>query len=822
MKKRIVVWCLLFALMLPTGSVVTSGITVGAENRKEYIEGQIIIAVKEKEPRISLNSFTTDILESDNLWEQYGISNAKVIKEYEIKNQGYQGQELRGIETGESIRFYMGNYDTKNDIWDVIDEIEQEENVIKAEPNYVCHSFSEEKSGVPGSEGLTNQWYLDSIEAIEAWKNMENNEKIPGEGVVVAVIDTGVSIAHEGLQDKIWKNEREAQGEEGVDDDQNGYVDDIFGVNMANTFTNMTDSDGHGTMMSGIIGLSSANSEAVGVAYGAQIMPVKVSKDGNFGTDMAVEGIRYAVENGADIINMSFGTYYDSYLMQTAIREAAETCMLVAAAGNESTPTENDIYTEMEAADVYPASYRNVVGVMGMDPGDKIGTYSNWDANPGEGGEYEIVAPGTSIYSSTLKNRYDTTTGTSPATAIVSGALAIWRSLYPDQEKYPAAALQQLFLTTQKHTILYSPTPETELTYRKLNLMDMIEHAMSEEIVCDKQPPVIKDKTEEMFRAGAYVTFQAEVTDNISVQSTKVYFRQCGKKRWEQASMDKNEKTGLYEFTFLSDKENPGAMEYYFEACDGALYSLFGTEQQPQTRFLYQADVAELVTEQIMDQEYTGTALTPDVVIYDRERRLVNGKDYSLSYKDNIEKGTALVMVEGIGNYIGSFSTYFFIVKNEQAAKTPEPEKTPLVVRDEDVSVLPQTTPSVQAGGDQSVVAPVVTIAPGSVAVKKTDEKAKKIRVFRKKKVILRRTYINNRKKAKLQWKCKGYNVKKWYLYCSYGKKRKYKWMKKTNQCSIIVPCDKKKKYYAVVAVVVIGKKEYKSKRSEGKACVRF
>lgn len=803
LKKRIVAWILVFGLIVPAGNMAPSAMDVDAKSKREYIEGQIILAVRKEKSQMSLKSITTNILKTENSWEQYGITNARLLQEYETKRADCSEQHTREKETSETIQFYVGNYSTENDIWDVIEKVEQEENVVKAEPNYICHSFGQEGKGTLGSEGLTNQWYLDSIGAINAWENLEENEKTPGEGVVVAVVDTGVSLAHEGLKNNIWKNEIEAQGEEGVDDDQNGYVDDIFGVNMVNTFTNMTDSDGHGTMMSGIIGLASTDAEAVGVAYGAKIMPVKVSKDGDFGTDMAVEGICYAVENGADIINMSFGTYYDSYLLQTAIRAASEKCMLVAAAGNESTPTENDKYMDMEAGDVYPASYSNVVGVMAMDSQDKLASYSNWDASPGEGGEYEIVAPGTAIYSSTLNNGYDTTTGTSPATAMVSGALAIWRSLYPDEEEYPAAVLQQLFLSTQKHTITYCPTSERELTYRKLNIMDMVEYAMNEEIVCDKQPPVIKDKTGELFQAGKAVTFEAEVTDNVSVQSVKVYFRQCGEQKWEQALMEKQQgavETNQYAFTFLSDNENPGDMEYYFEACDGALYTLLGSEGLPQKRLLYRADVKELEIKQIPEQNYTGTALTPDVEVYDGGKRLVNGIDYTLSYASNTEIGTAVVTIAGTGNYIGTLPVYFFIVsKKPEADATPDPAMTP----------APSVTPE---PGENTTVSPAVP----------TDVPSVTQNPLKGKKVILRRTYREKRKKAKLQWKLDGYKVKKWYVYCSYNKKKCYKLMKKTNRSSIIVPCKKRKKYYRIVAVVVLNKKQFKSKRSEAKACIRI
>lgn len=266
----------------------------------------------------------------------------------------------------------------------------------------------------------------------------------------------------------------EVSGQEGVDDDGNGYVDDIYGVNLVNTFKDMTDSCGHGTQMAGIIGMEAGAGASVGIAYASRIMPVKIGTDRNFGTDVAVEGIRYAAANGADVINMSFGTYYDSLLLRTAIRDASEHCMLVSAAGNESLPTENG-YLDGEAGNLYPASYPEVVGVMAMDLQEEIGSYSNWDADPGKGAEYELAAPGSAIYSALPGGKYDTVTGTSPAAAMVSGAMAIYRSMYPDREEIPAARLQELFLQSQTHTIQYRASQSVKLNYKRLDLVDMVD-----------------------------------------------------------------------------------------------------------------------------------------------------------------------------------------------------------------------------------------------------------------------------------------------------------------------------------------------------------
>jgi subtilisin family serine protease len=145
-------------------------------------------------------------------------------------------------------------------------------------------------------------WWHQAVHATEAW------EFGTGEGVVVAVVDTGVDILHEDLTRNIWINEGEINGD-GIDNDNNGYVDDYYGWNFVSGTNNILDDNGHGTHVSGIIAATADNNIGIaGIAPNSKILPVKVANDKGASTyKLVLQGIKYAVDMGADVINVSMG-----------------------------------------------------------------------------------------------------------------------------------------------------------------------------------------------------------------------------------------------------------------------------------------------------------------------------------------------------------------------------------------------------------------------------------------------------------------------------------------------------------------------------------
>ena len=313
--------------------------------------------------------------------------------------------------------------------------------------------------------GLEVQWYLQDLGCLDSWVKIENSGRHPGQDIVVAVIDTGVDTTHKDLKNQLWVNTTEKNGTPGVDDDGNGYVDDIYGANITDPSSSMSDTHGHGTQMSGIIAMEAGNGGAVGVAYGTKIMPVKVAVSEEFSIGDAIKGIQYAVEKGADIISMSFATEVKSDALSSAIALASNRCILVAASGNENSNTNNPSY---------PAAYSGVTGVMAHDGTDTLTSFTNWDIDPGSGVEYEISAPGKDIVCPSLNGKYYYEDGTSHATAVVSGAMAVSLSELHASGRYPGpASFKNYFLSNMKHTT-NADALHMNMVFRRASMSDVI------------------------------------------------------------------------------------------------------------------------------------------------------------------------------------------------------------------------------------------------------------------------------------------------------------------------------------------------------------
>lgn len=253
-----------------------------------------------------------------------------------------------------------------------------------------------------------NNWNLDAINAPEVWA-----QGYTGQGIVVAVVDTGVDYTHPDLDNNIWTNAGEIEGN-GIDDDGNGYIDDVRGWNFVEHNNNPFDTDSHGTHVAGTIAAENNGFGATGVAYNAQIMAVRVlGNNGGRLSDVAA-GIRYAADNGADVINLSLGGSSSSSTVTSAIQYAVQRgATVVMAAGNEAAQRPG-----------FPANLANQYGIAvgAVDRSNRLASFSN---RAGTSTTNYVVAPGASIYSTTPNNTYRNYSGTSMATPAVAGVAAL-------------------------------------------------------------------------------------------------------------------------------------------------------------------------------------------------------------------------------------------------------------------------------------------------------------------------------------------------------------------------------------------------------------
>jgi subtilisin family serine protease len=285
------------------------------------------------------------------------------------------------------------------------------------EPNYLVSV-----EAIPQDPLFQSQKPLSDLELPKAWDITTGSSQ-----VTVAILDTGIDYTHEDLAPNMWKNTGEIP-ENGIDDDENGFIDDVHGIDTYNNDSDPMDDNNHGTHCAGIVGAVGDNSSGgSGVNWDVRLMALKfIGANGSGGIFDAIRALEYGVENGADIINASFGTSYPSALLRHAIEEAGEKGVLfVAAAGNSA--------RDIDTIPMYPAAYDldNIISVGAEDQNGNLAWFSNY----GEIG-VDLVAPGEKILSTVRNGGYQQFSGTSMAAPHVSGVAALLLSKQPEFSFY--------------------------------------------------------------------------------------------------------------------------------------------------------------------------------------------------------------------------------------------------------------------------------------------------------------------------------------------------------------------------------------------------
>jgi subtilisin family serine protease len=276
-----------------------------------------------------------------------------------------------------------------------------------------------ENAIVPNDPKFKSQKHLPAVGANTAWNVTTGSQQ-----VVVAVVDTGVLATHLDLKNQMWKNEKEIPGNN-IDDDGNGYVDDVGGWDFANNDADPRDDQSHGTHCAGIIGAQGNNGiGGTGVAWNVKIMAVKFLTAKGSGTLLnGVKGILYAADNGAKIINASWGAEGKSNALEDAVQYAMKKGVLfVAAAGNAN--------KNNERFDFYPSGveFENVLSVGASNNSKSKAKFSNYGKT-----NVHVAAPGSSILSTiNSTNGYGSKSGTSMAAPVVAGTAALLLSAFPN------------------------------------------------------------------------------------------------------------------------------------------------------------------------------------------------------------------------------------------------------------------------------------------------------------------------------------------------------------------------------------------------------
>jgi len=343
----------------------------------------------------------------------------------------------------------------------------------------------------PNDPYYSRQWYLAKIKADSAWGKISTSPDM-----VIAVIDSGVQVSHPDLRDNIWINEKEIPNN-GIDDDHNGFIDDERGWDFV---LNVPDPSpkfspgwteagvSHGTMIAGIIAAQGNNKIGVtGLTWRAKVMPLKaISDKGEGKISDVIRAVDYAVNNGADIINLSFVSFNYSAAMQEAIRRAHRAgVMIVAAAGNEQSSGGG---YNIEQTPIYPACYDGeligenmVIGVAATDALDQKAEFSSYGSRC-----VDLTAPGISFFNAVSlggvtdepNTAYDGYwSGTSMATPLVSATLALIAQANPELSQREIVNI--LFASTDNINRL-NPNYPGQLGNGRLNVNRAVEMAKDE------------------------------------------------------------------------------------------------------------------------------------------------------------------------------------------------------------------------------------------------------------------------------------------------------------------------------------------------------
>ncbi len=380
---------------------------------------QLFPGAVQKSEKKFITTFSGEVIEVPNLHNIY-----KLKFDSEQQNVDEIISELstnKEIIYAEPNSHYMAIGNDVQDAADQIPALNQEDALNAGNKNY-------NKSAISVNDPFYNQQgYISAIKADSAWSVTTGDST-----EIIAILDTGIDWLHPDLMNKIWVNENEQENYQ--DSDGNGFADDIRGWDFINNRNNPMDDNGHGTHVAGIAGAETNNGIGIaGISWKARLMPVKVFSSNGYGDAGTIsQGIIYAAANGATIINMSFGGYHRSFTMENALLNAYLTADLVAGSGNDGL----SIYDRKDdtPAVFYPAALPIVLGVQAN------ASFSNFDPDGPifsttlDGLNYELIAPGSAI-STYLNGSYRNLSGTSMATPIVAGAIALYKAAHPEKNK---------------------------------------------------------------------------------------------------------------------------------------------------------------------------------------------------------------------------------------------------------------------------------------------------------------------------------------------------------------------------------------------------
>jgi len=431
---HLLIFSLFFPLMLSAQPTLETGFQKGRFElpaHARYIPGKLIVKIRAAY-RSACRADGIGIAQLEELFDRWQVRNTgKVFPRLgpPVSRTNAAGEKLTDLSL-----IYQLDFDRRLDIAEFIDLLQASPAVEYAEPWYIYEPFYQPNDPFADTlNGAPGMWHLQQIAAQQGWELQRNNGH-----VTVAIIDTGILFKHEDLMDNIAYNEDDPI--DGKDNDQDGYVDNYRGWDFGGKqFGGLGDNDpsiggsGHGVGVTGVLGATTDNGiGTAGVCFNCKYLPIKGSADDLSGSiTHGYQGIIYAVEQGADVINCSWGGTTRSLFGEDVVNYATinRKAAVIAAAGNSESDTR-----------FYPAAYSQVISVANTSLTDTLCCNSTYNYS------VDISAPGHGILAPVSDGGYGSLNGTSFAAPVAAGVVAVVKAHFPQYTPFQAA--QRVRVTT--------------------------------------------------------------------------------------------------------------------------------------------------------------------------------------------------------------------------------------------------------------------------------------------------------------------------------------------------------------------------------------
>lgn len=450
------------AILIITSQLFISIGVNSEENEKLNYKTEKVIVKMKKELKISEAtgkiSTQTGIPSLDKKIEEYKVNKIETV--FKLNNGDAALFEKLGM--GRIYVFYFDTYNSKT-VTNAVKDFSSESEIEFSEPVFTGEAAGKKELNLsftppfmPNDEMFSKQWYLNNegqipptgrgnakigadINMVNAWDIEKGSDKI-----IVAILDSGIKDDHPDLRNRMWINTGEVP-DNGIDDDDNGYIDDTKGWDFAYDDNTPTDGFGHGTNIASVIGSTTNNLVGfAGIDQKCKIMNCKNLTSNNNGEYIWwAQSVKYAVDNGANVINMSEGGSDYSKTLKTAIDYAIEKDIMVCAA----------MMNKGDDQDYYPASFKGVFAIGATDTDDNRCLRFTWGGGSCWGKHISVVAPGNKIYGLDYENihSYESMwSGTSQSTAIVSGIASLLLAQKPSRS---LEELKQIITSTAKDQV---------------------------------------------------------------------------------------------------------------------------------------------------------------------------------------------------------------------------------------------------------------------------------------------------------------------------------------------------------------------------------